>query len=155
MAEIAYDLDLFENHGTQRTPRIRAVKGKKPARKERMRRFRLLAMCALMVTLVCSLITSQVRLTELTGEIQATNRQIISEESEHNYLSGVLDSKTSQRNVEEIATTQLGLMKLDKSQITYFSLENEETIRRPESTVKKIAEFLTTGVLSLADYLNP
>ena len=72
------------------------------------------------MTLVCGLLYSQATLTELTGDIQATQRELVEAQSEYNYLSGVLDSKTGLKNVEEIATTQLGLMKLDRSQITYF-----------------------------------
>ncbi len=155
MAEVAYDLEIFEGRRQQRPPRVRAVKGKKPEAKVQHRRFAAAGLVVLMITLVCGLITSQARITELTGQIQSANQRLVNAQSEYNYLSGVLDSKTGQRNVEEIATTQLGLMKLDRSQITYFSLENDTAIRRPESAAERITEFLNTSVLSLADYLNP
>ena len=155
MAQPAYDLEMFEDRRPQKEPRVRAIKGKKPSAQLRGRRVKQAALVVLMITLVCGLISSQVMLTELTGQIQSTKQQLVNAQSDYNYLASVLDSKTSQKNVEEIAITQLGLMKLDRSQITYFSLENDATIQRPESAVERLTEFLTTSVLSLADYLNP
>ena len=46
-------------------------------------------------------------------------------------------------------------MKVDRSQVTYFSLESESVINRPETAAQKITEFLNTGLLSLMEYLNP
>ena len=155
MAQVAYNLEMFEDRGEKREPRIRAVKGKKAAAQLVMRRIKLAALVVLMIVLVCGLLSSQAMLTELTGKIQNTQHDLVKAQSQYNYLSSVLDSKTSQKNVEEIATTQLGLMKMDRSQITYFSLDNGDMIHRPESAVERITGFLSTGALSLADYLNP
>lgn len=155
MAQAAYDLEMFEDRARPHTPRVRAVKGKKTPARIMMRRVRMISLCAVMVALICGLLISQAKLTELTGRLQTSQRQLVDAQSQYNYLSGVLDSKTGQKNVEEIATTQLGLMKLDRSQITYFTLDNDNAILRPKSTATRLTEFLTTGMLSLADYLNP
>lgn len=66
----------------------------------------------------------------------------------------MLDSKTNLKNVEQIAA-QLGLMKLDKSQITYVTLENESTIQRPESGWQRVLDLLNNGFLRLMDHLDP
>ena len=57
--------------------------------------------------------------------------------------------------MEQIAAGELGLVKVDRSQVTYFSLESESVINRPETAAQKITEFLNTGLLSLMEYLNP
>ncbi|WP_418667574.1 cell division protein FtsL [Allofournierella sp.] len=155
MAQAAYDLERFEHREREPKARVRAVQGAKKPSRFNAHTAKLAAVTAILVTLVCGLLYSQATLTELTGDIQATQRELVEAQSEYNYLSSVLDSKTGLKNVEEIATTQLGLMKLDRSQITYFSLDGESSIRRPDSTAKRITEFLTTSVLSLAEYLDP
>lgn len=157
MAQAAYDLGTFENRTEtrQRQPRVHAVQGSKKPSRFNARNAKLAAIASVMLALVCGLLYSQATLTELTTDIQSTQKLLVNAQSDYNYLSSVMDSKASMKNVEEIATTQLGLMKLDKSQITYFSLETESSIQRPESTTERITEFLTTGMMSLADYLNP
>lgn len=155
MPQAAYDLQMFENRKEQAAPRVRAVKGEKKPSRFNAQKAKWVAVTVLMVSLVCGFLYSQATITELTGQIQTTKKQLVSEQSNYTYLSGVLDSKTSLKNVEQIAVTQLGLVKLDKSQITYFSLEGNSAIRRPESKTKQITEFLTTGMLSLMDHLNP
>ena len=39
--------------------------------------------------------------------------------------------------------------------MTYFSLEGESVINRPQTAAQRLTEFLSTGLLSLMDYLNP
>lgn len=155
MAQAAYDLERFENRPLESKPRMRAVQGKKQTMKINTQKIKMIALCVMMVGLTAGLLESQATITELTSQVQRTQRQLVNAQSEYNYLSGVLDSKTGLRNVEQIAVSNLGLMKLDKSQITYVTLENESTIRRPQSGIKRFAEELSKGWLSLMDYLNP
>ena len=155
MAQAAYDLERFENRPLESKPRMRAVQGKKQTMKIDTQKIKMIALCVMMVGLTAGLLESQATITELTSQVQRTQRQLVNAQSEYNYLSGVLDSKTGLRNVEQIVVSNLGLMKLDKSQITYVTLENESTIRRPQSGIKRFTEELNKGWLSLMDYLNP
>lgn len=155
VAQAAYDLERFENRPLESKPRMRAVQGKKQTMKINTQKIKMIALCVMMVGLTAGLLESQATITELTSQVQRTQRQLVNAQSEYNYLSGVLDSKTGLRNVEQIAVSNLGLMKLDKSQITYVTLENESTIRRPQSGIKRFTEELSKGWLSLMDYLNP
>ena len=116
--------------------------------------YKTVAVSCVMVMLTVGLLQSQATLTQLTTQIQKTNQQLVNAQSDYNYLSGVLDSKTNLKNVEQIAA-QLGLMKLDKSQITYVTLENESTIQRPESGWQRILDMLNNGFLRLMDHLDP
>lgn len=154
MAQPAYDLQLFENRAARPRPRVRAVKGRGRARAA-LQVARTVAVLVIMAALVVGYLNSQAAITELTVDIQSAQSELVSEQSTYNYLSGVLDSKTSLRNVEQVAAGELGLVKADRSQVTYFSLESESVINRPESPARQITEFLSTSLLSLMDYLDP
>ena len=154
MAQPAYDLELFENRAARPRPRVRSVRGKNRARAA-LRVFKTAAVLVVMAALVVGYLNSQATITELTVDIQNAQSELVSEQSTYNYLSGVLDSKTSLRSVEQVAAGELGLVKVDRSQVTYFSLESESVIHRPESPAQRITEFLSTSLLSLMDYLDP
>lgn len=155
MAQPAYDLELFENRAQRPRAKVRAVRGKKRASRLNLQTVKTVAVAVVMAALVVGFLYSQATITELTVDIQNVQSDLVSEQSTYNYLSGVLDSKTSLRNVEQIAAGELGLVKVDRSQVTYFSLESESVINRPETAAQKITEFLSTGLLSLMEYLNP
>lgn len=120
-----------------------------------LRQVRIVSVTLLMIALISCYLYSQAVLTELTTDLQRTQRQLVAAQSDYDYLSGLMDSKTSLKSVAEIATSQLGLMKLDKSQITYVTLEQESVITRPESGIRRWLESFGAGLLSVADYLNP
>ena len=155
MAQPAYDLELFENRAQRPRAKVRAVRGKKRASRLNLQTLKTAAVAVVMAALVVGFLYSQATITELTVDIQNVQSDLVSEQSTYNYLSGVLDSKTSLRSVEQIAAGELGLVKVDRSQVTYFSLESESVINRPETAAQKITEFLNTGLLSLMEYLNP
>ena len=155
MAQAAYDLELFENRAQRPRAKVRAVRGKKRASRLNLQTVKTVAVAVVMAALVVGFLYSQATITELTVDIQNVQSDLVSEQSTYNYLSGVLDSKTSLRSVEQIAAGELGLVKVDRSQVTYFSLESESVINRPETAAQKITEFLNTGLLSLMEYLNP
>ena len=154
-AQPAYDLELFENRAQRPRAKVRAVRGRKKASRLNLQTVKTVAVAVVMAALVVGFLYSQATITELTVDIQNVQSDLVNEQSTYNYLSGVLDSKTSLRNVEQIAAGELGLVKVDRSQVTYFSLESESVINRPETAAQKITEFLSTGLLSLMEYLNP
>lgn len=152
----AYDLSVFENRSAQSAPRIRVQKGDNNRKlKQKLKQLRVVGVCVVLVSLICGLLYSQATLTELTTETQRVQRQLSLAHSEHDYLQSVMDSKTGVKNVEEIARSQLGLVKIDKSQITYATLEEESVITRPRSSWQRKLEELRGSLLSVMDYLNP
>lgn len=155
MQQSAYDLSLFENRPSRKRTKVRVAPGGKLQTAQLMRRVRRVCIVLLLLALVTCYIYSQAIITELTTDLQRTQRQLVAAQSDYDYLSGLLDSKTSLKSVAEIATSQLGLMKLDKSQITYVTLEQESVITLPESGFRRWLEEFGAGLLSVADYLNP
>lgn len=154
MQQTAYDLSLFENR-QRKQPRVRVKQGGQLRTAQALRQVRIISVTLLMIALISCYLYSQAVLTELTTDLQRTQRQLVAAQSDYDYLSGLMDSKTSLKSVAEIATSQLGLMKLDKSQITYVTLEQESVITRPESGIRRWLESFGAGLLSVADYLNP
>ena len=108
-----------------------------------------------MLALVCAVIYSHVQLTELTGEIQDARAELTAANSWNSYWSNTLDSKTNLRTVEEAATTRLGMIKADPSQITYIRLEDESVIEKSAGSTGKLLESLKAAALSLIGSFDP
>ena len=125
----------------------------------RARRFarmvaRVLAL-AIVLGLVISVLYSHAKLTELSGEINEVNTQLAAARSEYDYLSTRMSDITSRASLQEVAEGQLGLVKLDPSQITYVQLEDESVIQKSTNTAGKLLGEVRTAALSLLNNLNP
>ena len=125
----------------------------------RARRFarmvaRVLAL-AIVLGLVISVLYSHAKLTELSGEINEVNTQLAAARSEYDYLSTRMSDITSRASLQEVAEGQLGLVKLDPSQITYVQLEDESVIQKSTNTAGKLQVEVRTAALSLLNNLNP
>lgn len=125
----------------------------------RARRFarmvaRVLAL-AIVLGLVISVLYSHAKLTELSGEINEVNTQLAAARSEYDYLSTRMSDITSRASLQEVAEGQLGLVKLDPSQITYVQLEDESVIQKGTNTAGKLLGEVRTAALSLLNNLNP
>ena len=152
----AYDLSVFENRSEQKQVHVEVRKGSNNRKvKQRLAVLRNAAVICVLLCLVCGFLSSQATLTELTTEMQRTQRQLTTAHSEYDYLASVMDSKTGVKNVEDLARSQLGLVKLDRSQITYATLEEESVITMPRSGLQHKLDRLQTDLLSVMDHLNP
>lgn len=151
----AYDLNAARaQQEPQAQMRVRPGGGNRKL-KRRLSALRSTAVVVVLLGLVWGMLYSQASLTEVGKDIQKTQKELVAARSEYDYLSSVLDNKTSVQNVEEIARTQLGLVKLDKSQIIYTALEEESVITVPDSGFGRLIEEIKGGLLSLGDYLDP
>ena len=125
----------------------------------RARRFarmvaRVLAL-AIVLGLVISVLYSHAKLTELSGEINEVNTQLAAAQSEYDYLSTKMSDITSRASLQEVAEGQLGLVKLDPSQITYVQLEDQSIIEKSSSSAVRLLDKVRTAALNLLDGLNP
>lgn len=154
MAQTAYELERFANRPLDTKPRMRAVRGNKQKLKVNTRQVRMIASAVVLVVMAMGLVQSQATVAQLTTEIQAVNKRLVNAQSQNNYLVGVMDSKTSLKNVEQIAITQLGLMKMDKSQITYVTLEQQAAVERPQSDMDRWIDALVETWHGLFDQLG-
>lgn len=150
--QAAYEFERFAP--PEREP-VRVAKNKNVKKRAgNLRWMSKIAVAAVILAMVCSLIYSKAQVTELMGEIQATQTELEQARSTYNYLSSELDERSSLNNIEQQATA-LGLMKMDKNQITYVQLGAAGRIELRESGTQKVMDGMSAGLLSLFDYLAP
>ncbi len=153
MGQAAYNFEQFEQPKVHRE--FRAVQGgKKASRMQALKRFRVTAASLILVGMVVTLLSCNARLTELTGEIQATQKELTTSQSTYDYLQGQLEGISTMKNVEEIAVDQLGMTKLDASQITYVTLENQNSIVCAENGFQRFFSGIQAAALSLWNSLG-
>ena len=91
----------------------------------------------------------------MSGQINEVNTQLAAAQSEYDYLSTKMSDITSRASLQEVAEGQLGLVKLDPSQITYVQLEDQSIIEKSCSSAVRLLDEVRTAALSLLDGLNP
>ena len=153
MAQTAYDLRKFE----PKEPRIRVappVKKDKPLKKRNWAPVRTAAMSVAFLALVFSVLYSRSQITEMTTAIAQRQEELVQLQSEYDYMNFQLESKTSLSTVEEYAASQLNLAKLDSSQITYVTLQEEDRIERAAAE-NPWWDNVKSALLNLMEYIAP
>ncbi len=153
MQQAAYDLTTFENR--EQRPRLRVARSPKAKRRVDLSGFKIIAVVAVIFSLAWGVLYSRAQVTELTTQISSTESDLSEAKSEYDYLNLQLESRTDLETVEDYAVTQLGLVKVDSSQITYLTLESEDKVVKPESEVKTLLENFSAGFMNLMEYLAP
>ena len=110
---------------------------------------------AIVLGLIISVLYSHAKLTELSGQINEVNTQLAAAQSEYDYLSTRMSDITSRASLQEVAEGQLGLVKLDPSQVTYVQLEDQSVIEKSTNRAGKLLDEVRTAALSLLNGLNP
>lgn len=143
-----YDFERFQPRTT--APSVRVVRGtkKKNQYAAGMQWVMQIGVAAVCIAMVCSLLCSQAQVTELTGDIQAAQKELEAAKSTYTYLSGVMDEKSSLNNLEAQAQA-LGLMKMERSQLTYVTLETESRIELPQTNAQKMLNSVNQKLLSI------
>ena len=156
MPQTAYDLSVFENRPqAKKQQTLRVAKGSRTGMVwVVLRQVRVVAAGGILLALLCSYLFSQAQVSTLAADIQKYESQLTAAQSEYSYLTSQMDAITNQSNVDEIAA-KLGLMKIDPSQVTYITVEQESQITRPDSGLNKIARQIGEMALSILNYLNP
>ena len=153
MQQAAYDLTTFENR--EQRPRLRVARSPKAKRRVDLSGLKIIAVVAVIFSLAWGVLYSRAQVTELTTQISSTESDLSEAKSEYDYLNLQLESRTDLETVEDYAVTQLGLVKVDSSQITYLTLESEDKVVKPESEVKTLLENFSAGFMNLMEYLAP
>lgn len=160
MQQQAYDFSMFESSrrpAQKSSVQLQSVAGGKKAAsrgKKLVGSLGNILASAMFLALAVLLIQSKVTITELNAETRRTRDALTTAQSAYNYLSSELDRRTGMENIESIAN-RLGLMKVDESQITYVRLEESSVLTAEESPVKKWTDWLSSGLLSLMETLDP
>lgn len=157
MGQPAYDFEQFEVSHRER--QFKAVQGGGQAasskearaalRRQKAEQRRMIAAIIVLLGMVVCYLSFQARLTQLSGQLQAEQRNLTALKSECDYLQGKLEGISTMKNVEEIAVEQLGMTKLDASQVTYITLENQDNIICAQSGVELFFSGIKSTALSL------
>ena len=124
----AYDLSTFAPE-ERRQPRVRVVKtSKNKKRSQNAFKAKCVAYVVLLVVLMSGTVYSRQQLTEIKSDINKSTAELTEIQSENAYLNYELESTVSLRNVETYAEDELGLVKVDSSQVEYISIQDENKI---------------------------
>ena len=140
MQSTAYDLDMYRPE----QPKLREVKSSKKEstsrRSVRKAKGDLLCMGAILLVLVGGMLFSRVQLNEACADLNTAKTTLSQVTAENDSLGRELDTKLSEANVEAYVTQNLGMIKLDTSQVQYVSLEkgNKIEVKEDEGIVGSI-----------------
>jgi hypothetical protein len=137
----AYDLTQFAPDDNRRR-NVRVVKTNKKGMAKRQFQTRFIASVFLLFILMTATVFSQMKLTECKRETIEANRELTEISSENAYLSYELESRVSLRNAEEYAERELGLVRVDSSQIEYVHLHGENLIETQPRIGNELLELL-------------
>lgn len=130
---VAYDLSRFEDR--PRAVVFEKVETKKQSKKTELSVKKILLVGIVIVAITFVMIYNRVMLTELTDEIAQANKTLNALQGENTLLEMEIAQKMSLDNIEEYATTQLNMGKVEQYQIENISLtQNDEiTVMKDDS----------------------
>ena len=136
---LAYDLSVFEEVAPKRKKDNIVNLPQKKIREKRVHQHKkakmVLVMAVAVVSFVSLLVTftivnNQIKLTELTSQIQTVEKKLGESESVKVQLEVRNESNFPLSKVEEVAVNELGMTKTDPSQIEYINLSRGDTGRK-------------------------
>mgnify|MGYP003378673356 CR=1 FL=1 len=133
----------------------------KTTAKKKKNSFRLLDIVLVIaaIGLMLGLVISSVQLNDITREIRICKEDIEELKSDEKKLEVEMEKKLNLRNIEETAKNELGLSKIEKSQIHYLSIVSDDKIElankeKDESAVGNALSSLVKSFNILLEYLS-
>ncbi len=113
-------------------------------------------MAAVMFGVVMCIITSYMRVTELTSQASRLRTQLANLQSEENALSAKREKLFNLEYVESVAINQLGMVKQDKFNVTYVSISSPEkvTIASSEGQASQAVSGIVKSFNAVVEYLK-
>ncbi|MBC3517051.1 hypothetical protein H8K20_11665 [Neobittarella massiliensis] len=145
----AYDLSLFEN----REPKMRVIKNEKPQPKKKGAPAGKVLLAAIAICVTGLMIYSRVVLTELGDQLSTAKDNLATLTSTTKQLDMQLETRMSLKNVEQYASTQLGLVRVDSKQVEYVDLEQQNKIEVSEEK-SPVASFFGGLAAKIKEYLG-
>lgn len=154
----AYDLETFmprEAREKQQRLRVAEPRQKKPLlRRGHLVWLKAVAVSAVFLALLGSALNARITSMELTDQINTAKDELSELQSEYAYLTNAAEMKLNSSDIES-AAQGLGLYEPEQSQITYVERDEEDTIVLPRNTLERTLDQVTTGALSIMEYLKP
>lgn len=128
----AYDLSLFEEspaYEPQKKNNVVKIPKRKldENRRKKLNPFTLLSTSLIAIVslfIISSVVYSQVQLTELTEQINVATKELQEKQSIYTQLQMKIESESSLRLVENYARNELGMQKIEPTQVEYITLSS-------------------------------
>ena len=154
----AYDFEQLEQHYSLPTakvkqpPELRVVENRRI--RERWMLIRAAVGFACILAIVAAVLYNNVILTELTADIEKAQGQYEQLKTEHRRMQVEIEGKLSLRNVEEIASDQLGMAKMEGYQIEYVDLGGEDQVLLAREQQPTLSDRISEAFESILEYLG-
>ncbi len=133
---------------------VKTSKRKKLKVKRISRMVQFMLMCITLVLLMCAVLFVQAQSIALSGEIDKQEETLLMLKSDNEFLTNELEMRTNLKDVEIYATTELGLVKKDFSQIVYVQRESTSEITVSEGVFVNLIRIANENVLGFSEYMS-
>lgn len=143
----AYNLELFapKQINYEVKEKLKVIENTSEKTSKRMV-FQFVVLAGVVLATVFMLIYNQVAITEAANKITGLNKELAALQSDQTRIEMQIENKMSIKKIEEYATEQLGLVKLENYQIKYVDITKEDKI---EIASPKLDNDLQKGFLSV------
>lgn len=150
---LAYDISVYEPlEKKQPKPEIKVRSKTHQVKTISAARSLLTAVAALCI--LCAMLYGKVETSKLYNEASALNKQLNTLNSENDRLQAEIESKTTRNKVEDIASSELGLVKLDKSQVQYIEVQKDNVTKVVENDDKNIFVSIKDWFSGVMEYIG-
>ncbi len=135
----AYKFELFEDRKQRTEPRIKVIRDRRLEKAyNRNNAIKTLAFVSVFFVGVISILLNQIAITELTNQVSKKTAELENLENEYRILSTELESSMALSNIQTVITRDMGMTKLNDSQVTYVNLSEGDTMTLPEGSESNI-----------------
>ncbi len=149
---LAYDYNSFIDDDTAVGRDIEHKKN--TARSKRFVSIKYIIVSAIVCVLLCVMLYEKAKISGLSNEQTQLQSQLTELRDGNTSLESELAQKTSMTNVEEYARNELGLIKLEKSQIEYVEVNNEAVATVIEQKDRSIFVKIKNWFVSMWEYIG-
>ncbi len=134
---------------------VKTQKRKKAKRKRVSSMAQVLFFGGVLVLLMCVVLYVQAQSIALSGEIDKQEEILLLLNSDNEFLTNELEMRTNLKDVEIYATTTLGLVKKDSSQIIYVQRDSISNITVNEGIFVNLLKSVNQNLLNFSEYIAP
>lgn len=148
----AYDISLFEvNPKVNKKPVNNVIKMPENKceinRRKKAKHIKAISSflaLSIFISVLLVVVHSQVELTEITEQINASSKQLKEYESDYTQLQMRVESKTSLKTVENYSKNNLGMKKIEPTQVEYITLSDGDKAEiKSENHHKSILDMIS------------
>ena len=148
---LAYDYDEFEENAAAAD---RDIEHKKNTAEKGFFSIKFMIPCIIVGLLLCAMIYGKVQISGLCAEQTQLESELTELHNGNTSLESELAQKTSMTKVEEYAEKELGLVKLDKSQIEYVEVDSDAVASVIETKDRSIFVKIKNWFASVLEYIG-